>query len=107
MSNIRVKSITIFLLFFLSSGNISAENINRWNIDANGGISWTIDGRIPHSDHIEMSGLKLSAVLRYGVDANGSFQLNRSLIWPSLRTIPNNTHEDLSGKIRRGTISTI
>ncbi len=96
MSNIRVKSITIFLLFFLSSGNISAENINRWNIDANGGISWTIDGRIPHSDHIEMSGLKLSAVLRYGVDANGSFQLNRSLIWPSLRTIPNNTHASLT-----------
>ena len=96
MSNIRVKSITVFLLFFLSSGNISAENINRWNIDANGGISWTIDGRIPHSDHIEMSGLKLSAVLRYGVDANGSFQLNRSLIWPSLRTIPNNTHASLT-----------
>lgn len=96
MSNIRVKSITIFLLFFLSAGNISAENNNRWNIDANGGISWTIDGRIPHSDHIEMSGLKLSAVLRYGVDANGSFQLNRSLIWPSLRTIPNNTHASLT-----------
>lgn len=96
MSNIRVKYITVFLLFFLSSGNISAENINRWNIDANGGISWTIDGRIPHFDHIEMSGLKLSAVLRYGVDANGSFQLNRSLIWPSLRTIPNNTHASLT-----------
>ncbi len=96
MSNTRVKYITIFLLLFLSGGNISAANSNRWNMDADGGISWTIDGRIPHSDHIEMSGLKLSAVLRYGVDANGSFQLNRSLVWPSLRTLPNNTHASLT-----------
>ena len=42
-----------------------------------------------------MSGLKVSTVLRYGVDANGSFMLNRSMVWPMLRTIPNNTHASL------------
>jgi hypothetical protein len=46
-------------------------------------------------DHIEMSGLKISAVVRYGVDADGAFYLNRSMIWPMLRTIPNNTHASL------------
>jgi hypothetical protein len=43
-----------------------------------------------------MSGQKVSTVLRYGVDANGAFQLNRSVIWPMLRTIPNNTHASLT-----------
>lgn len=42
-----------------------------------------------------MSGLKVSTVLRYGVNADGSFELNKSMIWPMLRTIPNNTHASL------------
>ena len=42
-----------------------------------------------------MSGLRVSTVLRYGVDANGAFMLNRSMVWPMLRTIPNNTHASL------------
>ena len=48
---------------------------NRWTINPEGGITWTIDQRLPHEDHIEMSGQKVSTVLRYGVDANGSFIL--------------------------------
>ena len=42
-----------------------------------------------------MSGLKVSTVLRYGVNADGSFELNKSMVWPMLRTIPNNTHASL------------
>lgn len=68
---------------------------NRWVINSSGGITWHVDGKIPHEDHIEMSGLKVSTVLRYGVDANGAFTLNRSMVWPMLRTIPNNTHASL------------
>ncbi|MDR1980584.1 MAG: hypothetical protein LBQ39_03050 [Tannerellaceae bacterium] len=68
---------------------------NRWSIQPDGSISWKIDGRLPHADHIEMSGLKVSTVLRYGVDGNGAFQLNRSMVWPQLRTIPNDTHASL------------
>ena len=68
---------------------------NRWAINPEGGITWTVDQRIPHEDHIEMSGQKVSTVLRYGVDANGAFVLNRSMVWPMLRTIPNNTHASL------------
>lgn len=68
---------------------------NRWVINREGGITWQVDGRIPHKDHIEMSGLKVSTVLRYGVDETGAFVLNRNVIWPMLRTKPNNTHASL------------
>ena len=67
----------------------------RWQIDTDGSIRWDVDGGNPHYDHIEMSGQYLAAVLRYGVNANGSFRMERSLVWPMLRTVPNNTHASL------------
>jgi len=68
---------------------------NRWKLQPDGSILWEVKQDIPHYDHIEMSGEKVSTVLRYGVNADGSFQLERSLVWPILRTIPNNTHASL------------
>lgn len=74
----------------------AAENReSRWEITPAGGIQWTIDERVPHDDHIEMSGEQVSVVLRYGVNDKGAFELERSMIWPMLRTIPNNTHGSL------------
>ena len=84
----------VFLcLSLLNSDFLAAQN--RWSINHDGSISWNVKDRIPHYDHIEMSGLKVSTVLRYGVNADGSFELNKSMIWPMLRTIPNNTHASL------------
>lgn len=71
------------------------EARQRWQIQKDGSIEWRIDKGIPHFDHIEMSGQQMSVVLRYGVNADGSFSLERSMIWPMLRTIPNNTHGTL------------
>lgn len=68
---------------------------DRWTINKDGAISWTIDGRVPHHDHLEMSGQKLSVVLRYGVDADSAFHLNRSLVFPMLRMKPNKTQNNL------------
>lgn len=68
---------------------------NRWILNDNGSIVWEIDNRIPHDDHIEMSGKKVSVVVRYGVNAEGAFNLSRTVIWPMLRSIPNNTHASL------------
>ncbi|MDR1919258.1 MAG: hypothetical protein LBQ65_06390 [Tannerellaceae bacterium] len=68
---------------------------NRWSINASGGITWTIDHRLPHADHIEMSGDSISVVLRYGVDRDSAFVLERSLVFPMLRTLPNDTHASL------------
>lgn len=87
-----------FILCFLSilfTIPVAGKEGNRWSINPDNSISWIIDDRLPHSDHIEMSGLKVSTVLRYGVDENGLFHLNRSMVWPTLRTIPNNTHASL------------
>lgn len=78
-------------LCFFSSTLFSQEE-RRWQIDKDGSISWQIKNNIPHKDHIEMSGKKISCVLRYGVAADGTFHATRSLVWPMLRTIPNNTH---------------
>ena len=46
-----------------------------------------------------MSGLKVSTVVRYGVDDDGRFLLNRGMVWPMLRTIPNDTHASLMRKL--------
>ena len=88
------KFLFVFLFWTLvCGGTLSAQN--RWTINPDGSISWDVKDRIPHYDHIEMSGLKVSTVLRYGVNADGSFELNKSMVWPMLRTIPNNTHASL------------
>jgi len=49
----------------------------------------------PHSDHIEMSGLRASTIVQYGADRDGSLLLWRRAVWPMLRTIPNNTGASL------------
>lgn len=86
------------LLFLLWLGCLSMTAANRWVVNESGGITWQIDGQIPHKDHIEMSGARVSTVLRWGVDADGAFALNRGMVWPMLRTIPNNTHASLMRK---------
>ena len=86
----------ITCIMFLSTLSLMLANSqNRWEINTSGGITWSVDSRIPHHDHIEMSGEQISVVLRYGVDEEGAFVLERSFVWPMLRTIPNDTHASL------------
>lgn len=67
-----------------------------WNIDKGGNsITWQVKQGTVHHDHVEMSGKRVSTVLRYGVNEEGEFELNKSMIWPMLRTVPNNTHSSL------------
>lgn len=68
---------------------------SRWKLADNGGIVWNVAANDSHNDHIEMSGKSVSIVLRYNIDRNGAFTLNKSMVWPLLRTIPNNTHASL------------
>lgn len=91
------KTVIIFICIFcfVRGFAMSSQEENRWHINSSGGITWNIDSRIPHNDHIEMSGEQISTVLRYGVDEKGKFLLERSFVWPMLRTIPNNTHASL------------
>ena len=54
---------------------------------------------LPYTDHIEMSGEQMAFVLRWGVDDQNSFNAERSLVFPMLRTIPNNTHASLMHRV--------
>lgn len=70
-----------------------------WHINHQGGITWTNDGR-PHTDHIEMSGKRVSVVLRYGITSAGTFTCNFGMVWPMLRTVPNDTHASLMRRLQ-------
>lgn len=83
-------SLWVALLFFL---NATSNAQQFWKIDSLGNsITWQVREGEAHSDHIEMAGKRVAMVLRYGVNKEGAFKLNKSLVWPMLRTIPNNTH---------------
>ena len=77
-------------------GTSAETKTTRWTL-ADGGrtIVWRPSDDIPHYDHVEMTGEKVSMVLRWGVDADGAFRCERSLVFPTLRRIPNDTHASL------------
>lgn len=96
---ISMKKVALFICFVIVCSVCSYAQ-QRWHLNQNGGITWEIkSGDKAHSDHIEMSGLKVSTVVRYGVDDDGRFLLNRGMVWPMLRTIPNDTHASLMRKL--------
>lgn len=72
--------------------------IDRWQLDQGKGIYWDVskDSRLPHEDFLEMSGRLVSLIVHYGVDNEGRLTLSRKIIWPALRTIPNDTNASLS-----------
>ena len=72
----------------------------RWTIERGGrGIHWDASKGLPHEDHIEMSGEQVSCVLRWGVDTDRAFHSEKSLVFPMLRTIPNNTHASMNFRV--------
>ncbi|MBD3588515.1 hypothetical protein [Bacteroides sp. GM023] len=88
------------ILLFLSLLYITFINAQqRWKINNSNGISWQVEKDEVHYDHIEMAGKRMAVVLRYGVNKEGGFELNKSMIWPMLRTIPNNTHGSLMRRL--------
>ena len=82
----------IFFISFLFALTIQAKE-NRWYVHGNHCVRWeTTNGELPYNDHIEMSGLRASVVYYWGVNAQKQFSMDRHLVFPMLRTIPNNTH---------------
>lgn len=61
---------------------------DRWTVQSDGSIEWKIDKRLPHQDHIEMSGQKVSLWMRYVVDSNAHVKLNRTIVFPTYRLLP-------------------
>nr|WP_302829436.1 hypothetical protein [uncultured Bacteroides sp.] len=90
------RILLIFALLFTTSVVVCAQTGDRWTIQDDGAIRWSMSGNnFPHEDHLEMSGQMLSVVLRYGVDAQQRFYMNRSLVFPMLRMKPNKTQNNL------------
>ena len=89
--------ICALMALFASGVTMAQSQESRWVMNDDGSISWNVpQKKIPHYDHIEMSGEKVSVVYRYGVRPDGSWTMERSVVWPMLRTIPNNTHASLT-----------
>ena len=68
--------------------------VNTWQLSPQiKGITWNANNS--HTDHLEFSGLKVSGIITYGCDENGELVLKKKVVWPMLRTIPNDTHASL------------
>ena len=107
MFNKNLKPVKILLLLFLNlllisckadgdkqqTQDIELNDLqNRWKIAGNK-IVWNV--KDTHTDHIEMSGLRVSGIVTYGTDEDGTLILKKKIVWPMLRTIPNDTHASL------------
>lgn len=66
-------------------------------LEPDGGVRWEI-GReaAPCSDHLELSGEQVSAILSYGKNRSGRLRLMRHLVAPNLRVQPNETQSSFS-----------
>ena len=79
-----------FLFSYTQQYNLPKQN-DRWKIQTDGSIDWVIDNRLPHNDHIEMGGEKVALWMQYGVDTSGKTLLNRTLVFPTHRLLPQRT----------------
>jgi len=84
----------VLLIVLITALNLSAQN--RWTIQPDGSLSWIVNKGEVHSDNIEMSGRFISLITTYGVDEKGKLETSKQLVFPMLRTIPNDTHASLS-----------
>ncbi len=90
-----MKILNGIILVALFSSTVFSQNSKRWSLSKDGGIYWTVKDSRPHTDHIEMSGLQVSAIIDYGVSETGTLQLKKKIVFPMLRTIPNDTRGSL------------
>ncbi len=92
----------ISLIFFVQLRLVSAQQLvlpqqdNRWALQPNGSITWNINGTLPHADHIEMSGEKVSLWIAYSVDAEGLCHLSRTVVFPTFRMLPDDTRSHIA-----------
>jgi hypothetical protein len=92
-----LKSALILQIFFFLSVKAFTQQAalpqqnDRWSIQHDGSIVWKIDNRLPHNDHIEMSGEKVSLWMQYGVDTSGKSNFIRTIVFPTHRLLPART----------------
>mmetsp|Transcript_12237 Transcript_12237/g.37335 ORF Transcript_12237/g.37335 Transcript_12237/m.37335 type:complete len:653 (-) Transcript_12237:38-1996(-) len=75
---------------------MQVEDGERWRMEAGPEIVLRLNNGEAYKDHIEMSGERVSVILQYGTKPGGELQIKRVVVWPGLRTLPNNTHASLT-----------
>lgn len=65
----------------------------RWILGEEMTTVWLVatDARLPHGDFIEQGGLRCGQVVDYHIDGERRLSMKRGVVWPCLRTIPNDT----------------
>ena len=86
------------MISVIFSNQLISQNTSRWSLTNDDGIEWLVKKNDSHMDHIEMSGMYLSSIVHYGVK-NGELEQSVHLVFPMLRTIPNDTHASLAHEI--------
>ena len=80
----------------LAQKTVLPVQTDRWTIQSDGSILWSVKDRLPHADHIEMSGEKVSLWVEYGIDTAGICNINRTVVFPTFRMLPDNTRSHIS-----------
>jgi hypothetical protein len=94
-----MRKILMFLIACVAV-SFTASATPSWEINSKGAIQWNVDkAQLPHKDHVEMSGEQMAFVLRWAINADGVLDVDRSLVFPMLRTIPNDTHASLMHRL--------
>ena len=91
---------------FAQSYNLP-EQKDRWTIQPDGSIEWKIDSRLPHNDHIEMSGEKVSLWMQYSVDTSGKSSFVRTIVFPTYRLLPQRTVAHMTYNVNDGDLPRI
>lgn len=92
----RAGTISAFLLLLLKTafcqpaGEDSVSTI-FWEIRNERSIVWDVEKeiRLPHEDNIELSGKRVSVIVKYSVDKNKNLSISRHIIYPQLRVHTN------------------
>jgi hypothetical protein len=82
----------LFITLLFITFCYSAQSQYRWKLESDGSIRWLVNKSEAHTDNIEMSGRFISVIVTYGIDEKGKMVSSKQLVFPMLRTIPNNTH---------------
>jgi hypothetical protein len=89
--------------FFLLTGVCQAQQSvhlpkqqDRWSIQADRSILWNINNSFPHTDHIEMAGEQVAIWIEYGLDSIKRMKVNRTLVFPTFRMLPDATRSHIS-----------
>jgi len=92
------KKILVVTFFIAITSCVQSQDNTRWKLISDGRIQWDVNKNDSHIDHIEMSGLYVSSIVYYGVE-KGKLNQKVKLVFPMLRTIPNDTHGSLLHEI--------